>query len=213
MAASLLHQAEDTAEPLSILRPHFPDGEPRGIESHVMSYHRSLVEIYEGLRRYPIVYYYHSRRAYRSLPYTFRMVGGVVGALRWGFPRGHPAEQAPWLPALYTGLDMLISYVDERFLSEHLEKAPAPVAFETFKAALEGDEETSDPWLARFFEMQHYARDLARLEEPPDPRESYERYEGWLPFAHRNRAFFEASAKDLGYELHELDRSPGDRLF
>jgi Ion channel len=213
MAASLLHQAEDTAEPLSILRPHFPDGEPRGIESHVMSYHRSLVEIYEGLRRYPIVYYYHSRRAYRSLPYTFRMIGGVVGTLRWGFPRGHPVEQAPWLPALHTGIDMLISYVDERFLSEHLEKAPDPVSFETFKAALEGDEETSDPCLARFFEMQLYAQDLARLEEPPDPRESYERYEGWLPFAHRNRAFFEASAKDLGYELHELDRSPGDRLF
>ena len=212
-AAGLLHQAEDTAEPLSILRPHFPNGEPRDIESHVMTYHRSLVEIYEGLRRYPLVYYYHSRRAYRSLPYTFHMIGGVVGALRWGFPKGHPAEQAPWLPALHVGLEMMISYVNERFLSEHLEKAPAPISFETFEAALEGDEEPSDPWLARFVEMQSYVRDLARLEEPPDPKESYKRYEEWLPFAHRNRAFFEASAKDLGYELHELDRSPGDRLF
>jgi hypothetical protein len=198
---------------LSILRPHFPDGEPRDIESHVMTYHRSLVEIYEGLRRYPIVYYYHSRRAYRSLPYTFRMIGGVVGALRWGFPRGHPAGQAPWLPALHTGLDMLISYIDERFLSEHLEKAPPPISFETFEAALEGDEEASGPWLTRFLEMQLYARELVRLEGTPDPKESYERYKEWLPFAHRNRAFFEASAKDLGYELHELDRSPGDRLF
>ena len=141
------------------------------------------------------------------------MIGGVVGALRWGFPKGHPAGQAPWLPALHVGLDMMISYVDERFLSERLEKAPAPVSFETFEAALEGDEGRSDPWLARFFEMQTYVRDLARLEEPPDPKESYERYEEWLPFAHRNWAFFEASAKDLGYELHELDRSPGDRLF
>jgi hypothetical protein len=52
-----------------------------------------------------------------------------------------------------------------------------------------------------------------RLEAPPAPKESYERYEEWLSFAHRNRAFFEASAKDLGYELHELDHSPGDRLF
>ena len=212
-AAGLLHQAEDTAEPLSILRPHFPDGEPRDIESRVVTHHRSLVEIYEGLRRYPIVYYYHSRRAYRSLPYIFRMLGGVIGALRWGFPSGHPASQAPWLPALHTGLDMLISYVDERFLSEHLEKAPAPVSFETFKAALEDDEEPSDPWLARFLEMQRYAHALVRLEEPPDPKESYERYEEWLPFAHRNRDFFEASARDLGYELHELDSSPGDRLF
>ena len=166
-----------------------------------------------ALRRYPIVYYYHSRRAYRSLPYTLRMIGGVVGALRWGFPKGHSASHAPWLPALHTGLDMLISYVDERFLSEHLEKSAAPVSFDTFKAAFNGEEETADRWLARFFEMQSYLRDLARFEEPPDLKESYERYEEWLPFAHRNRAFFEASAKDLGYELHELDRSPGDRLF
>ncbi len=212
-AAGLLHQASDTAEPLSILRPHFPEGEPRGIESHVVTHHRSLVEIYEGLRRYPIVYYYHSRRAYRSLPYTFRMIGSVVGALRWGLPKGHPAGQAPWLPALHTGLDMVTAYVDERFLSEKLEKAPAPVSFETFETALKGDEEPSDAWLARFLEMQLYMQDLARREGPPDPKESYERYKEWLPFAHRNRAFFEASAKDLGYELHELDHSPGDRLF
>jgi hypothetical protein len=39
-----------------------------------MTFHRGLVELYEGIRRYP-VYYYHSRRAYRSLPYTFRMMG------------------------------------------------------------------------------------------------------------------------------------------
>ena len=94
-SAGLLHQAEDTAEPLSILRPHFPDGEPRGIESQVVTHHRSLVEIYEGLRRYPIVYYYHSRRAYRSLPYTFRMIGGVIGALRWGSPKDTRPERPP----------------------------------------------------------------------------------------------------------------------
>src|ERR671916_375424 len=201
LSAGLYHQAQDTSDPLSILTPHFPDGEHRGLETHMMQLHRGLVEVYEGLRRYPIVYYYHSRRAYRSLPYTFRMIGGMANALRWGFPKGHPASQAPWLPALHTGLDMLISYVDERFLSEHLEKAPAPVSFETFEAALEGDEVPSDPWLARFLEMQLYVHDLARLEEPPDPKDSYERYKQWLPFTHRNRDFFEASARDLGYEL------------
>ena len=108
---------------------------------------------------------------------------------------------------------MLISYVDERFLSEDLGKAPAPVSFETFKSALGGNEEPSDPWLSRFLEMQLYLQNLARIEDAPDPKESYERYKGWLPFAHRNRAFFEASAKDLGYELRELDRSPARGSF
>ncbi len=81
-AAGLLHQASDTAEPLSILAPYFPDGEPRDIQPQVVAHHSSLVGLYEGLRRYPIVYYYYSRRAYRSLPYTFRMMGGAAGALR-----------------------------------------------------------------------------------------------------------------------------------
>ena len=213
LGAGLLHQAPDTAEPLSIVAPHFPDGEPRDIESHVISLHRSLVELYEGMRRYPIVYYYHRRRAYRSLPYTFRMIGGFAGALRWGLPKSHPASQAPWLPTLLTGLEMMISYIDERFLSEHLEKAPAPVPFKRFKAALESGEEPPEVWPARFFEMQRYMNGLARIEDTPTPEECYDRYKEWLPFAHRNRSFFEASAKELGYEIDELDHSPGERLF
>ena len=213
LGAGLLHQASDTAEPLSILAPHFPDGEPRDIDPHIMFLHRSLVELYEGLKRYPVLYYYHSRRAYRSLPYTFRMIGGVAGALRWGLPKDHPAGQSPWLPTLITGVDMMTSYIDERFLSESLEKAPEPVPFETFEAAFERGKEPSDPWLARFFEIQLYMRDLTRTQDSADPKECYERYKEWLPFTHRNRAFFEVTARELGYDLHELDRNPGDRLF
>jgi hypothetical protein len=213
LGAGLLHQASDTAEPSSILAPHFPDGKSRDIDPHVMGLHRSLVELYEGLKRYPVLYYYHSRRAYRSLPYTFRMVGGAAGALRWGLPKAPPAGQSPWLPALITGVDMMTSYIDERFLSKSLEKAPEPVPFETFEAAFERGKEPSGPWLERFFEMQVYMRGLARAQDSADPEECYERYKEWLPFAYRNRAFFEATARELGYGLHALDRNPGDRLF
>ena len=213
LSAGLLHQASDTAEPSSILEPHFPDGEPRDLDHHVMTFHRGLVEIYEGVRRYPIVYYYHSRRPYRSIPYTFHMIGGVTSALRWGLPKDHAGSQTPWLPALIIGFDMVTAFLDERFLSERLEEAPNPVPFETFRAALEHGKEPADPWLERFFEMQLFMRGLARLEGPPDTEESYDRYKKWLPFAQRSRAFFETSARELGYELHELDRSPDKRLF
>lgn len=213
VSAGLYHQAQDTEDPLSILVPHFPDGQHRGLDTHLMSLHRDLVEVYEGIRRYPLVYYYHSRRAYRSLPFAFRMVGGMAGALRWGLPRDHPGSQTPWLPTLITGLETLITYLDERFLSEHLEEAPQPVPFETFEAATSRDKEPADPWLARYLQIEAFMRDLARLEDPSDPEESYDRYKKWLPFAHRNRAFFEASAKDLGYELEELEGGPGERIF
>lgn len=213
LAAGLHHQTQDTDNPWTILAPHFPNGEPRALESHLMELHRGLVEIYEGMRRYPIVYYYHSRRAYRSLPYTVRTIGGMAGALRWGLPAGHYATQAPWLPTLLTGLDTIMAYVEERFLSESIEEPPEPVPFETFEAALARDKDPLDYFLGRFFQMETFMRELARIEEPPDPEEAYERYRSWLPFTHHARTFFEATARDLGYEIEELAQGPGERLF
>jgi hypothetical protein len=213
LAAGLHHQAQDTDNPWTILAPHFQGGKPVALESHLMELHRGLVEVYEGMRRYPIVYYYHSRRAYRSLPYTFRMMGGMAGALRWGLPTGHLASQTPWLPTLITGLTTLMVYMDERFLSEHLEDAQKPVSFEGFEAALTGQRDPPDWFSKRFVEMERWMRDLAHLEEAPDAKEAYERYSEWLPFAHHVRAFFEASAKDLGYEFEELAHGPGEKLY
>ena len=213
VSAGLYHQAQDTSDPWSILAPHFPDGEHRGLETHLMSLHRGLVEIYEGIRQYPIVYYYHSRRAYRSLPFVLRMVGGMAGALRWGLPKGHPGSQTPWLPTLLIGLETVTAHLEERFLSRRLEEPPDPVPFETFEAALLRGKEPADYWLGRFLQMNAFMRNLVHLEEPPDPEEAYERYGRWLPFAHHNRAFFETAARDLGYELDELEGGPGEKLF
>ncbi|MBA4115701.1 MAG: two pore domain potassium channel family protein [Rubrobacter sp.] len=213
VSAGLYHQAQDTSDPWSILAPHFPEGQHRGLETHLMSLHRGLVEIYEGIRQYPIVYYYHSRRAYRSLPFVFRMVGGMAGALRFGLPEDHPASQTPWLPTLLTGLDTITDYLEERFLSETPGEPPDPVPFETFEAALLRGKEPADYWLGRFLQMNAFMRDLVRLEGSPDPEEAYGRYERWLPFAHHNRAFFETAARDLGYGLDELEGGPGEKLF
>lgn len=216
VSAGLFHQSQDTSEPWNVLAPHFPNGEHRGLETHLMQLHRDLVDVYEGLRRYPIVYYYHSRRAYRSLPFAFRMMGGTAGALRWGLPKGHPGSQTPWLPTLITGLQTITAYVDERFLAHPLEDPPEPEPFETFDpayAAHARGKEPADYWLGRFLQMDAYMRDIAKLEDAPDAKEAYARYREWLPFAFRNRAFFEATAKDLGYEVAELEGSPGERLF
>jgi len=212
LTAALHHQAHDTADPWTILVPHFPNGEPRDIETPLIELHRSLVSLHEGMRRYPVAYHFHSRRAYRSLPYAFRMAGLMAGALRWGLPKGHPASQAPHLPTLLTGLETIQAYVWERFLTRKLPPAPEPASQERFAEALRSGEEPEDFLLRRFLHMERFMRDLARLEES-DPAEAYERYVDWLPFAYRNRAFFEATARDLGYELDELTHTPGQKLF
>lgn len=213
LTAGLYHQAQDTGDPWSILAPHFPGGEHRGLETHLMYLHREMVEIYEGIRQYPIVYYYHSRHAYRSLPFAFRMVGGMAGALRWGLPKDHPASQTPWLPTLLVGLDTITDFLEERFLSEPLGEPPDPVPFETFESAHGRGKEPADYWLGRFLQMNTFMRDLVYLEGPPDPEEAYDRYERWLIFAYHNRALFETSALDLGYEIEKLESGPGKKLF
>ncbi len=213
VSAGLYHQAQDTSDPWSILAPHFPGGQHRGLETHLMTLHRGLVEIYEGIRQYPIVYYYHSRRAYRSLPFAVRMVGGMGGALRWGLPQDHPGSQTPWLPTLLIGLETITDYLEERFLPSPLGEPPDPVPFETFEAALLRGKEPADWWLGRFLQMNTFMRDLVRLEGPADPEEAYGRYRRWLPFAYHNRAIFETAAEDLGYGLDELEGGPGERLF
>jgi hypothetical protein len=114
---------------------------------------------------------------------------------------------------LIIGLDTLTTYLDELFLSEQLGDTSDPVPFETFEAAFARDKEPADPWLGRFLQIETSMRELVRLDGSPDPEEAYDRYKQWLPFAHRNRAFFEASARDLGYELDELAQGPGERLF
>ena len=212
LAAGIHHQAQDTDDPWSMLVPHFQGGEPVALDAHLMDLHRGLVELYEGVRRYPVVYYYHSRRAYRSVPYIFRMIGGAAGALRWGLPTSHPATLTPWLPTLMTGLMDNIAFIERRFLTKRLEEAPEPISFEAFEKALEG--KGAPDWFSeRFFEMQHRMRDVAHLEEPADVKDAYKRYLEWLPYTHRVRAFFEATARDLGYKIEDLAQSPGERLF
>jgi hypothetical protein len=141
------------------------------------------------------------------------MMGGMAGALRWGLPAYHPGSQTPWLSTLIAGLEEVVTYLDDRFLSEDLEDAPDLAPYETFEAAFERDKDPADPWLAGFLRINDFMRDLACLDGDPYPEEAYARYGEWLPFAHRNRTFYEALAGDLGYELDELEGGPGDLIF
>jgi hypothetical protein len=98
------------------------------------------------------------------------MIGGIAGALRWGLPRSHPGSQTPWLPTPIISLQTLTTYLDERYLSEHIEDRPDPVPLETVGAAFERDKEPSDPWLCRFLRIELFMRGLVRLDVPPTRR-------------------------------------------
>ena len=209
LAAALHHQAEDGGDPRSILEPHFVDGRPEGLSTHLREFHRSLVNQAEGMRRYPIVYYFQSRRAYRSIPYIFHMIGGVVAALRFGLPKDHPATRDPWLPPLITGFGDVMKEVEEHFGPDVPRTWAEPVPFERFRAALEGQtDEAVDERAEEFLAMDRFMRRLAEIEGPPDAEETYERYKRWLPFAAESREFVSTLARDLGTDLEQLHAEP-----
>ncbi|HEX2043921.1 MAG TPA: hypothetical protein VHF24_14915 [Acidimicrobiales bacterium] len=209
LAAALHNQAEDGSDPRTILAPHFVDGRPQGLSTHLREFHRSLVDEAEGLRRYPIVYYFKSGRAYRSIPYIFHMIGGVVAALRWGLPTGHDAAGDPWLPSLATGYTDVMREVGHHFVP-HMERGDQdPVPFERFRAALgKGGDAGGDERLAEFIALDGFMRDIADVDEKPDPDEAYRRYCEWLPFATESAAFISAMAADLGRDIGDLTAEP-----
>lgn len=51
-------------------------------------------------RRYPVVYYFHTRRPARSIPQIFSSLGRLVALLRWGLPAQEPMTDDPLLAAL-----------------------------------------------------------------------------------------------------------------
>ncbi len=61
LSSGLYHQAGDDADPVNLLRPHFPKGNPSGLDATIGGFHQNLTSYYEGVRRYPLVYYFHSR--------------------------------------------------------------------------------------------------------------------------------------------------------
>lgn len=214
--SGLYHQAEDATDPKSTLVSHFLEGHPKNLDPHLMSLYRGLIAYAAGVRRYPVVYYFHGRRLYRSMPFAFYMIGGLTAALRWGLPKGHPATQEPWLPALAKSFTGITIRLEKRFMHHGQAKdGPQAVAFCTFVDCLEGKEEPADPWLGEFLDLESWMRRLARLEDAlPEAEEAYVRYKEWLPFTHRVDRFVRISLEDLGHEADDLRRrDPKAKLF
>jgi hypothetical protein len=218
IAARLRHQTQDRGEPRTLLIAHFPDGEPVDLGLHLRELHLAIIELYEGIRRYPIVYYFHSRHAYRSISFVFRCIGDLVATLRWGLPRSHPVTRDPWLAPLMAGFEHVRVGIERSLLRRELEEPVEPVPFERFRSRLEmgsgeppgdgrGDEPSrrpDDEAVDAFLAAQSFMAQLTRSPGWLDERETYERYCQWLPFVSRSGAFVQAVADDLGYEQDRI---------
>jgi hypothetical protein len=212
-AAGLHHKANDSDDPRTIVVPYVSQNMPSHLGPYLMTLHQQLVSYYEGLRQYPIVFYFYSRRSYRSIPFTFHMIGEMTAALRWGLPRDVSVTQEAWLPPLLTAFSAITSAIEEQFISKQQHAPPEPVPFDTFVASFRRKSDGMDPWVKHFLDLDCFMRRVADKHLPVDLEEMYGRYTQWLPFAHQTSAFVKASAHELGYSLPELFQEPAKPRF
>ncbi len=200
-------------DPIASLKPYFPGGEPRELDSKLASVTDRFIRCTEGIRLYRSAYYFQSGRDTVALPYSIRMLSGVVEALRWGLPTSHPAALEPTLIPLTDRFLQFANYMHS-VLGWTSTDVPETRSHEEFRRLVEQDielhhpagnrsappGESTDPWVARFARMNRRMSELAHLEPLTDLDDAYERYVEWLPFAYRAHQFTDAVSRDLDYQ-------------
>jgi hypothetical protein len=186
----------DSAE--SLLAPHFSAPSTDGLSVLWRELHGNLAVYLEGMRRYPVAYYFHTRHHNRSLPAMLRLIGDAASAVRWGLPGDHRAVRDPWLPGLLEVYQQASREITERFLTAPV-TAPRPAADRSvFEAAVSGTPPaSSDPSVRAFLVVCAMMAALASIDDPP-PADLFERYREWWAFAVPGRAFVDAVAADFG---------------
>jgi hypothetical protein len=205
--ATVRRHAQDPGKPSSILARHFRGGQPSELPALLESLTDKLEDYDQGLRRYPVVYYFHTRRLARSIPHIFNILGRLVALLRWGLPAKEPMSEDPVLAALIAEYGTTLERLQRSFVGPPQLDPPQPLAPEQFArayaAARDRHEEDRDAGVEAFVALQETARTSAGIDadSDPDAPETYEQYREWLPFNYRNRVILERIADALGYDL------------
>ncbi|HYN99393.1 MAG TPA: potassium channel family protein [Actinomycetota bacterium] len=197
LSSDIYHESERTYEARHILEVHFHRGEPRDLNGRLINFYNGLISHHEGMRHYPVVYYFYSRRGYAALPYRFGLIGRFVAALRWGLPEGEPVTEEPWLRALKSAYESISSEILERFLeTDNWQPSDIPVDKATFVSDLTYDR-SDDALIHRFLELLDFMDELTERKQPRVPDEVYRRYREWVPFVSRIDEFGETIISHL----------------
>jgi hypothetical protein len=203
--STVRRHAEDPGKPSSILARHFRGGQPTELPDLLGSLADRLEDYDQGLRRYPVVYYFHTRRLARSTPRIFHNLGRLLALLRWGLPTDEAMTNDPLLAALLDEYQTTLDRLQRSFVGPPDLEPPTPADRENFDrawsqqgTALAGDRND----VGAFRELQRAAREAAGLGEPPATPDDamYEQYRDWLPYAKRNAVVLDRIADALGYD-------------
>ncbi|HET9690670.1 MAG TPA: hypothetical protein VFP61_05930 [Acidimicrobiales bacterium] len=212
--ATVRRHARHPGYPTSILARHYRGGQPAELTDLLQTLSESLESYDEGLRRYPVVFYFHTRRPERSIPQVFTDLGELLAAVRWGLPAGDPMAADPWLVALLEQYRTTIGRLQRSFVGPERTDAPRPADREAFAAAYRrasGQPAGDDAGVADFVALQERTRQATGLAAPPDDDldATYDRYVEWLAFDRRTATVLGRVATSLGYGPPRLPAHPG----
>jgi hypothetical protein len=188
--------ADDLQRPESIVRRHFRGGSPSDLPSFLQALGEDLDAYDQGLRRYPVVYYFHTRRPERSLPHVFTALGDLISLLRFGLPADDPVAEDPFLAALHDGYRITLDRMRRSFVGPRPIELPTPLDRERFAEAWEN--EGTDAVVDAFRRLDALTREITDAADQGTD-EIYARYEGWLPFAYEQQVVLDRVAGRLGY--------------
>jgi Ion channel len=199
LSSNFINAGPEFDSPIASLSRYFFRGDPVCLDNHLRAISDSFWSYADGIRQHHLAYYFQSGRNQFSLPYVLHMLGRWLAALRWGLPPGHPATLQPLLIQLCAQFEQFAVYLHRQL---RLSDAPAPAAasFEIFSAAYGDDDKIPDLWLGRFLSLNREMSALARPNFVANPQDVYERYQQWLPFAHRAEQLTIAVSQDLDYQ-------------
>jgi hypothetical protein len=190
--------AEDLGRPSSILSRHFQGGQSSDLPAFLQSLGDDLETYDQGLRRYPVVYFFHTRRLHRSIPFVFASLGELLALLRWGLPGSEPMTQDPFLAALLDGYSTTLDRLRRSFVGPDPIEVPAPLDEPAFAREYRR-EDGGRQGVAEFRQLELRARGAAGAgTERTD--DAYTRYREWFPFAYRQRVVLDRIADALCYE-------------
>ncbi|MCC2322999.1 FUSC family protein [Cellulomonas xiejunii] len=187
--------------PVATLRPYLrPGGE--GADGHLDAISDAFADYTSGVRLHHAAYFFQSGRDRFALPYALRMIGGTLGALRWGLPTGHPASTSPTLPALTFQYLEFGEYLQATVRWSDEPEPPEPVDRDTFERIVRGGArvEQRDPWVARFTQLELQLADVIGSDPLADLDDAHRRYTQWLPFAYRAEVVTTSVGRDLDYQ-------------
>jgi hypothetical protein len=190
--------AEDLGRPSSILSRHFQGGQSGDLPAFLQSLGDDLETYDQGLRRYPVVYFFHTRRLHRSIPFVFATLGELLALLRWGLPGDEPMTKDPFLAALLDGYSTTLDRLRRNFVGPDPIQVPEPLDEGTFTREY-GRSGEGQEGVAAFCALEGRARAAAGA-GPDGTDDAYRRYREWFPFAYRQRVVLDRIADALCYE-------------